>query len=148
MGIFFKVLTVTTKEDDSMLSADIWGRGGDPGACVCAKSLSDVWFCVTSMDCSPQGSSVHGILQASILEWVAVPSSRGFSLARDWTHVSYISFIGRQALLPPAPSGKPRYLALNGGVWWGAHPPAYSWVEPHGHRVCVWLKVRIAWYES
>lgn len=42
MGIFFKVLTVTTKEDDSMLSADIWGRGGDPGACVCAKSLSDV----------------------------------------------------------------------------------------------------------
>jgi len=69
------------------------------------------------MDCSPQGSSVHGILQASILEWVAVPSSRGFSLARDWTHVSYISFIGRQALLPPAPSGKPRYLALNGGVW-------------------------------
>jgi len=29
-----------------------------------------------SMDCSPPGSSVHGILQAKILEWVAVPSSR------------------------------------------------------------------------
>jgi len=29
------------------------------------------------MDCSPPGSSVHGILQAKILEWVAMPSSRG-----------------------------------------------------------------------
>ena len=82
-----------------------------------AKSL---WLCSTpydAMDCSLPGSSVHGILQASILEWVAVPSSRGSSLARDGTRVSYISFIGRQALLSLAPSGKPRYLALNGGVW-------------------------------
>ena len=39
-------------------------------------------FCLTlcdSMDCSPPGSSVHGILQAGILEWVANPFSRGFS---------------------------------------------------------------------
>ena len=34
------------------------------------------------MDCSPPGSSVHGILQARILEWVAMPSSRGFFWAR------------------------------------------------------------------
>ena len=34
------------------------------------------------MDCSLPGSSVHGILQASMLEWVAVPSSRGFSQSR------------------------------------------------------------------
>ena len=34
------------------------------------------------MDCSPLGSSVHGILQAKILEWVAVPSSRGSSQSR------------------------------------------------------------------
>ena len=40
------------------------------------------------MDCSPPGSSVHGILQARILEWVAMPSSRGFSWSRDWAHVS------------------------------------------------------------
>lgn len=33
---------MTTKEDDSMLSADIWDRGGGPGACVCAKSLNHV----------------------------------------------------------------------------------------------------------
>ena len=40
------------------------------------------------MDCSPPGSSVHGILQARILKWVAMPSSRGFSWLRDQTHIS------------------------------------------------------------
>ena len=40
------------------------------------------------MDCSPPGSSVHGILQARILEWVAVPSSRGSSPPGDQIHVS------------------------------------------------------------
>ena len=43
------------------------------------------------MDCSPQGSSVHGILQARILEWVAMPFSRGSSQPRDGTRVSYIA---------------------------------------------------------
>ena len=40
------------------------------------------------VDCSPPGSSVHGILQAGILEWVAIPFSRGSSWPRDWTQVS------------------------------------------------------------
>ena len=40
------------------------------------------------LDCSPPGSSVHGILQAGILEWVAVASSRGPSRPRDGTRVS------------------------------------------------------------
>ena len=43
-----------------------------------------------SMDCSPPGSSVHGILQARILEWVAISSSRGSSQPRDQTCVSCI----------------------------------------------------------
>ena len=43
------------------------------------------------MDCSPPGSSVHGILQARILESVAVPSSRGSSRPRDRTWVSCIA---------------------------------------------------------
>ena len=42
------------------------------------------------MDCSPPGSSVHGILQARILEWVAFPFSKGFSQSRDQTQVSCI----------------------------------------------------------
>jgi len=37
------------------------------------------------MDCSPPGSFVHGALQARILEWVALPSSRGSSRSRDRT---------------------------------------------------------------
>ena len=41
--------------------------------------------------CDPMDSAVHGILQARILEWVAVPSSRESSQPRDQTHVSYIA---------------------------------------------------------
>ena len=47
------------------------------------------------MDCSPPGSSVHGILQARILEWVAIFSSRGSSQLRDQTCAFHI---GRQIL--------------------------------------------------
>ena len=43
------------------------------------------------MDCSPLGSSVHGILQARILKWVAIPVSRGSSRPRNWTQVSCIA---------------------------------------------------------
>ena len=42
------------------------------------------------MDCSPPGSSTHGILQARTLEWVAMPSSRGSSRPRDQTEISHI----------------------------------------------------------
>ena len=43
------------------------------------------WTLCDPMDCSPPDSSVHGILQARILAWVAVPFSRGSSQPRDWT---------------------------------------------------------------
>ena len=43
------------------------------------------------MDCSPPGLSVRGILQTRILEWVAIPSSRGSSQPRDWTKDSGIA---------------------------------------------------------
>ena len=45
------------------------------------------------VDCSPPGFSVHGILQARILEWVATSFFRGSSQPRDWTQVSHI--VGR-----------------------------------------------------
>ena len=80
--------------------------GSDEGRCVRAKSLQ---LCVTlwdPMDCSLPGSSVHGILLARILAWVAMPSSRGSSLPRDWTHVSSGSCIAG-GLLTAAPPGKP-----------------------------------------
>ena len=43
------------------------------------------------MDCSLPGLSVRGILQARILEWIAIPFSRGSSKPRDRTRVSYIA---------------------------------------------------------
>ena len=59
--------------------------------CVCARAKllqSGPTLC-NAMDCSPPGSSVHEILQARILECVALPSSRGPSQPRDWTHISH-----------------------------------------------------------
>ena len=41
------------------------------------------------MDCSPPGTSLHGILQARILDWIAIPFSRASSQSRDGTQVSY-----------------------------------------------------------
>ena len=57
--------------------------------CVC-QSLSCVWIC-DPMDCSPPGSSVQGILQARVLEWVTISFSGGSSWSRDWTHISCIA---------------------------------------------------------
>ena len=45
----------------------------------------------SSMDCSPPGSSVHGVLQARILEWVAISFSRESSQPRDQTCVSWVA---------------------------------------------------------
>ena len=77
------------------------------GVCPCMLShFSHIRLC-NPTDCSLPGSSVHGIFQARILEWVAMPSSRGSSWPSDRTHVSYVSWIGRRVLLPLVPPGKP-----------------------------------------
>ena len=57
--------------------------------CVCAQLLQSRPALCDPTDCSPPGSSVHGILQTRTLEWVAMPSSRGSSWLRERTHVSY-----------------------------------------------------------
>ena len=59
-----------------------------------AKSLQSCPTLCDPIDGSPPGSSVDGILQARILEWVAMSSSRGSSQLRDQTRVSYVSCIG------------------------------------------------------
>ena len=63
-----------------------------------AKSLQLCPTLCDLMDCISPDSSVHGILQARILEWVAMPSSRGSSRPRDCTHVSCVSCTGGQVL--------------------------------------------------
>ena len=57
--------------------------------CVCMlRHFSHVWLFAIPMDCSPPVASVHRILQARILEWIAFDSSRGSSWQRDQTRVS------------------------------------------------------------
>ena len=66
MWIYNYVLITAVQQSDSIIHV-----------CVCV--LVTQW-CPTlydPMDCSPPGSPVHGILQARIMEWVAMPSSRG-----------------------------------------------------------------------
>ena len=70
--------------------------------CTCAQSLQSCPTLCDTTDYSPSGSSVHGILQAGILEWVAMPSSRGSSRPR----------IELASPVFPAPTelpGKPKY---------------------------------------
>ena len=59
--------------------------------CVCVLVAQSCPTVCDTMDCSPSGSSVHGIPQARILEWVAIPFSRGFPRPRDCTRLSCIA---------------------------------------------------------
>ena len=53
-------------------------------------AMSSLTLC-DPMDCNLSGSSVHGIFQARILKWVAIPFSRGSSQPRNWTHISCLA---------------------------------------------------------
>ena len=69
--------------------------------CTCVHMCTHTQSCQTlcdSMDCSPAGSSVHGISQARILEWFAISFFRGSSWAKDGNCVPCVSCIGRQIL--------------------------------------------------
>ena len=61
---------------------------------LCSVMSNSLW----PMDCNPPGSSVHGISQARILEWVDISYSRRSSWRRDWARVSCISCAGRWIL--------------------------------------------------
>ena len=75
-----------------------------------AKSLQSCPTLCDPLDCSPPGSSIHGNLQARILEWVAISSSR------DRTRVSF----GRQALYHSCHLGSPRNCLPMQGTWVGS----------------------------
>ena len=75
-------------------------------ACI-PRRFSHVLTLCDPMDCSLPDSSVHGISQATILEWVVIASSRGSSRSRDQTRISCVSCIAGS--LPAEPSGKPQY---------------------------------------
>ena len=91
------------------------------------------------MDCSPPGSSVHGILQARALEWVAIPFSRGSSPPRDWTLVSLTA--GRLSITATQEAPRcPPSNALCRNDWTGdisIWSPKEDWglrASPKGHE--------------
>ena len=91
------------------------------------KSLQLCLTLCDPIDCSLPGSSVHGLLQARVLKWVAMPSSRGSSQPRDRTHVSFVFCIGRRFFffffffLPLAPPENPvntSIITKLSFLWW------------------------------
>ena len=94
-----------------------WGKGkltavyGSLGLGTTPIVCMRVWSVVSDSSrpygFNPPGSSVYGILQARILEWVAISFSRGSSWPRDRTQVFYISYTGRQVLYHERQLGRP-----------------------------------------
>ena len=79
----------------------VWNQKGPKPFCPSDIFARWLQLCPTLwdlMDCGLPGSSVCGIFQARILEWVAISSSRGSSRPRDWTRVSWVFCIGRWVL--------------------------------------------------
>ena len=79
--------------------------------CVCVLSQSFPTLCNPRKWCQP-GSSVHRILPARILEWVAIFFSRGSSQPGDQTHISCISCIGRSVLYHEPPGKPPNLIPI------------------------------------
>ena len=82
--------------------------------CMHAKLLQLCLVLCNPMDCSPSGSLVHGILQARLLMWIAMPSSRGSSWPRDRTCIPYSSCIAGW-FFTSEPPGRPSpvYISFN-----------------------------------
>ena len=90
------------KPVEALTSRRAWGRFlniSKTDNVVIQSLFSHVQFSCDLMDCSPPGPSPQGMLQARILEWVAMPSSRGSFAPSDWTWVSCIAgwFFGHWA---------------------------------------------------
>ena len=77
LGLWLQQLPSITRENHTM-----WAP------CSCSLAKSCLTLC-KPMDCSPPGSSVHGIFQARILEWVVISFSRGSSPPRVGRHTLY-----------------------------------------------------------
>ena len=76
-------------------------------SCMSVKSLQACLTLCNPMDYSRPGSSVHGILQAGILEWGAISFSRGSAQPRHQTHETRASYIGSLVLLSLSHQGGP-----------------------------------------
>ena len=89
---------MSLEKSESKQQKELRSEQRHPSSCRRQAQVWEVKVLVTQcpilcnpMDYSPPDASVHGILQASILEWVATLFSRGSSQPKDWTLVSYIA---------------------------------------------------------
>ena len=96
-----------------------------------AKSLQLCPTLCDPMDCSPPGSSVHGVLQARILEWIIMPSSREGSQPRDRTHI----------FMSPALAA--RFFTIS-TTWEATHcpPSPFNLVWLNLHQFCLSVQKR------
>ena len=93
--------------------------------CVYSVSLSCLIICDPT-DCSLSGSSVHGIFQARILEWVAISSSKESSQPRDGTHISCFSCIaGRFFTTEPHQGSPAMYIYIAISIYLPTYLPTY-----------------------
>ena len=114
---------------------------GISGACiVCGRacSVTSVVSDCSPTDCSPPGSSVHGILQARVLEWVAMASSRGSSWLRDQTWVSCVSCIAGRFLTAESP-GKPLSVQYIRAILFGDRGPKMRIDFSRGDTFLPWV---------
>jgi len=121
-----------------------------PQSLCCAKSLQLCPTLCNPMDYSPPGSSVHGILQVRILEWLAIPSSRQSSWSRNQTCISYISCIGWW-VLHHFSSVQFSHSVLSDSLW--PHEPQHTTppcpsptpgVHPNSCPLCQWCHPTIS----
>ena len=113
-------MAITKKTQITNVGKDVTQR--EPSGtllCMGAQELQLYPTLHSPMNCSLPGSSVHGILQARILEWVAMFSSRGSSQARHRACISQVFCIGRRVIY------KQRHLGSPIHCWW-----KYKLVQP------------------
>ena len=122
---------------------------------VCVLSRFSCVQLFATMDCKTPGSSVHEILQVRILEWVALPSSRGSSRPRDQIQISYISCTGRIFLTQGLNPGLLHYrqilycLSLEGSRIWSTYMINASGMnERKSSSVWIIRKHHIGWREE
>ena len=122
--IYFRCSVSSLLDMNSLKIRNLDGSGGGGFVAQSWPTLCD------PMDCSLPGSSIHGILSARVLEWVAIPFSRGSSQPRDQTCVSFVS------LAPP-----PRRCHQK--PWKKLRPDQASFFKQQKSKICFLLIIKV-----
>ena len=123
---------------------------------VCMHACLRAQCCLTlchPVVCSLLSFSVHGVFQARILEWVAISSSRGSFLPKDWTHLSCVSCIVGRFFIAWAIREAQQYhtsiikvIRKKGGQGegWGMEPPKTKFKEEYTQKSLIRNLIKLA----